>query len=156
MTKAIAAMTVIAFAIAAGVFSNGSANAQGVPSPYIYYGAAFANGVPVPDGFSIYAEMGSYRSEPVTVSNGRFESLVVAPTTGVFNNETVRFFLEGVPAIETDIFRRAGAPVIKPDFNLNFAKLPDPTPTPSPVPHGHADARSHTAHSDLHADADHR
>ena len=134
MTKAIAAMAVIALAIAAGVFSNGSANAQGVPSPYIYYGAAFVNGEPVPAGFSIYAEVDSYRSESVPVGpGGRYESLVVAPEVSS-NNRTVRFFLEGVPAIETDMFRRSGAPLIKDDFNLNFAKLPDPTPTPSPVP----------------------
>ena len=135
MTKAIAAMAVIALAIAAGVFSTGSLSAQGLPSgPYIYYGTATVNGTPVPDDFMIYAEMGSYRSEPVEVSRGSYASLVVAPVEGIFNNETIRFFLDGEPAIETDTYRRSGAPVIKNNFNLNFAKLPDPTPTPSPIP----------------------
>ena len=135
MTKAIAATAAIALAIAVGVLSTGSLSAQSLPSgPYIYYGTASVNGLPVPDGFSIYAEMGTYRSESVEVSNGEYFSLTVAPTEGVFNNETIRFFLEGVPAIETDMYRPSGIPVIKTDFSLNFAKLPDPTPTPSPIP----------------------
>ena len=123
----------VALAIAAGLFSTDRLSAQ-APGPYIYYGAAIVGGQPVPDGFSIYAEMGTYRSEPVQVSGGVYESLVVAPTDNVPNNQTIRFFLEGIPAIETDTYRRSGAPVIKSNFNLNFAKLPDPTPTPSPVP----------------------
>ena len=134
MTKAIAAMAVIALAVAAGAFPTGSLNAQGVPSPYIYYGAAFVDGSPVPDGFSIYAELGSYISEPVKVSGGRYESLVVVAPEGTLTDPTIRFFLEGVPSIETDEYRPRGAPWIRDDFNLNFAKLPDPTPTPSPVP----------------------
>ena len=135
MRKLIAAIAVIALAIVAGVFSTGILNAQGLPSgPYIYYGTATVNSLPVPDGFSIYAEVGSYRSEPVEVSDGSYASLTVNPLDGVFNNETIRFFLDGVPAIETDTYRPSGIPVIKPDFHLNFAKLPDPTPTPSPVP----------------------
>ena len=135
MTKAIAAMAVIALAIAAGVFSTGSIYAQSLPSgPYIYFGTASVNGLPVPDGFSIYAEMGTYRSEPVEVTNGEYFSLTVAPTSGVFNNQTIRFFLDGEPAIETDKYRASGVPIIKGGFSLNFARLPDPTPTPSPVP----------------------
>ncbi len=135
MRKLVAAVTVIALAIVAGVISTGSLSAQGLPSgPYIYYGTATVNSLPVPDGFSIYAEVGTYRSEPVEVSDGSYASLSVNPLDGVFNNETVRFFLDGVPSIETDTYRPSGIPVIKPDFHLNFAKLPEPTPTPSPVP----------------------
>ena len=135
MRKLVAAVAVIALAIVAGVISTGSLSAQGLPSgPYIYYGTASVNSLPVPDGFSIYAEVGTYRSEPVEVSDGSYASLSVNPLDGVFNNETVRFFLDGVPSIETDTYRPSGIPVIKPDFHLNFAKLPDPTPTPSPVP----------------------
>lgn len=135
MTKAIAAIVAVVLAVAAGIVSTGSLSAQGLPSgPYIYYGTATVNGLPVPDGFSIYAEMESYRSEPVEVESGGYASLVVAPAEGDFNNKTIRFFLDGVPALETDTFRRSGAPVIKTDFNLNFAMLPEPTPTPSPIP----------------------
>ena len=135
MTKAIAALVIIALAIAAGTFSTDNLSAQSLPSgPYIYYGTATVNSLPVPDGFSIYAEVGAYRSEPVVVSDGSYASLTVNPLDGVFNNETVRFFLDGVPSIETDTYRPSGIPVIKPDFHLNFAKLPDPTPTPSPIP----------------------
>ena len=135
MTKKIAAMAVIALAIAAGVFSSGGVSAQSLPSgPYIYFGTATVNSLPVPDGFSIYAEMGTYRSEPVKVSGGEYFSLTVAPSEGTFNNQTIRFFLDGEPAIETDRYRPSGVPIIKGDFSLNFAKLPDPTPTPSPVP----------------------
>ena len=135
MTKKIAAMAVIALAIAAGVFSSGGVSAQSLPSgPYIYFGTATVNSLPVPDGFSIYAEMGTYRSEPVKVSGGEYFSLTVAPSEGTFNNQTIRFFLDGEPAIETDRYRPSGVPIIKGDFSLNFAKLPDPTPTPSPIP----------------------
>ncbi|MCE2457163.1 MAG: hypothetical protein J4G14_05050 [Dehalococcoidia bacterium] len=135
MRKLVAAVAVVALAIVAGVISTGSLSAQGLPSgPYIYYGTASVNSLPVPDGFSIYAEVGTYRSEPVEVSNGSYASLTVNPLDSVFNNETVRFFLDGVPSIETDTYRPSGIPVIKPDFHLNFAKLPDPTPTPSPIP----------------------
>ncbi len=135
MRKAIVAIVVISLAVAAGVISTGNLSAQGLPSgPYIYYGTAMVNNSPVPDGFSIYAEVATYRSEPVVVSDGSYASLSVNPLDGVFNNETVRFFLDGVPAIETDTYRPSGIPVIKSDFNLNFAKLPEPTPTPSPVP----------------------
>ena len=135
MRKLIATMAVFALAIVAGVFSAGSLSAQGLPSgPYIYYGTATVDNLPVPDGFSIYAEVGTYRSEPVQVSNGSYASLNLNPVAGTFNNQTIRFFLDGVAAIETDIYRPSGVPVIKPDFNLHFAKLPDPTPTPSPIP----------------------
>ena len=135
MTKKIAALAVITLAIAAGVFSSGGVSAQSLPSgPYIYFGTATVNSLPVPDGFSIYAEMGTYRSEPVKVSGGEFFSLTVAPASGIFNNQTIRFFLDGEPAIETDKYRPSGVPIIKANFSLNFAKLPDPTPTPSPIP----------------------
>ena len=135
MTKKIAALAVIALAIAAGVFSSGGVSAQSLPSgPYIYFGTATVNSLPVPDGFSIYAEMGTYRSEPVKVSGGEYFSLTVAPSEGTFNNQTIRFFLDGEPAIETDTYRPSGVPIIKANFSLNFAKLPDPTPTPSPIP----------------------
>ena len=135
MRKLIAAIAVVALAVVAGVFSTGNLSAQSLPSgPYIYYGTATVNSLPVPDGFSIYAEVGAYRSEPVQVSDGRYASLTVNPVDGTFNNQTIRFFLNGVPAIETDNFRPSGIPVIKADFNLNFAQLPEPTPTPSPVP----------------------
>ena len=131
----VAAVAVVALAIVAGVISTGSLSAQGLPSgPYICYGTASVNSLPVPDGFSIYAEVGTYRSEPVEVSDGSYASLTVNPLDSVFNNETVRFFLDGVPSIETDTYRPSGIPVIKPDFHLNFAKLPDPTPTPTPIP----------------------
>ena len=109
--------------------------------------------LPVPDGFSIYAEMGTYRSEPVEVTNGEYFSLTVAPASGSFNNETIRFFLDGEPAIETDKYRASGVPIIQGGFSLNFARLPDPTPTPSPVPTDHADAGSNNTYSDLHTDA---
>jgi hypothetical protein len=135
MTRTVAALAVLALAVAAGVFSSGSLSAQGLPSgPYIYFGTATVNALPVPDGFSIYAEMGTYRSEPVEVSDGEYFSLTVAPVEGTFNNQTIRFFLDGEPAIETDTYRPSGVPIIKSGFSLNFAKLPDPTPTPSPIP----------------------
>ena len=128
-------MAVFALAIVAGVFSAGSLSAQGLPSgPYIYYGTATVDSLPVPDGLSIYAEVGTYQSEPVQVSNGSYASLNVNPVGGIFNNQTIRFFLDGVAAIETDTYRPSGVPVIKSDFNLHFAQLPEPTPTPSPVP----------------------
>ncbi len=135
MRKLVGAMSVIALAIVAGVFTTSSLSAQSLPSgPYIYFGTASVNSLPVPDGFLIYAEVGTYRSEPVEVSGGNYASLTVNPIGPAFSNQTIRFFLEGEPAIETDTYRQSGIPVIKSDYSLNFAKLPDPTPTPSPVP----------------------
>ena len=135
MRKLIAAVTVFTLAIVAGVFSTGNLSAQSLPSgPYIYFGTASVNSLPVPDGLAIYAEVGAYRSEPVEVSGGSYASLTVNPLGPAFNNQTIRFFLDGVPAIETDTYRPSGIPVIKSDFNLNFAQLPEPTPTPSPIP----------------------
>lgn len=135
MRKLVAAMAVIALAIVAGAYSTGSLSAQSLPSgPYIYFGTASVNSLPVPDGFSIYAEIGTYRSEPVKVSGGSYASLNVNPVGGALNDQTIRFFLDGEPAIETDMYRPSGVPVIKGNFALNFARLPEPTPTPSPVP----------------------
>ena len=135
MRKLIAAIAAIALAVVAGVFSTGNLSAQSLPSgPYIYFGTATVNSLPVPDGFSIYAEVGTYKSEPVQVSSGSYASLTVNPVGPAFSNQTIRFFLDGVPAIETDTYRPSGVPVIKGDFNLNFAMLPEPTPTLTAVP----------------------
>ena len=126
-------MAVIALVIAAGVFSNGSANAQGMPPiPAIYSGDAWVNGVPVPDGYQIYARVGvNYQSEPVPVSGGRYEALTVAPPVVFSTNQLITFMIDDVAANESDIWRSGE---VKTGFSLTFPKLPDPTPTPSPVP----------------------
>ena len=131
----IKATLAILAAVVVGVFSFGHASAQGLPpAPYIYSGTATAGGAPVPDGFVIHAQVGSYISDPVAVINGKYEILTVNPGVQAPSGSEVVFYLFDVPAQESDTFRASGVPIIDLTFNLTFANLPIPTPTPSPIP----------------------
>ena len=118
-----------------GITIQGEAFAQGLPpAPFIYSGAATAGGAPVPDGFTIRGQVGSYTSEPVPVVDGGYDLLTVNPADVSFNNIQIVFLLDGVQADQTDTYRAAGIPLLKLDFDLTFPKLPEPTPTPTPIP----------------------
>ena len=86
----------------------------------------------MPDGFQIYARIGNtYQSEPVTVSDGEYKFLTVAPPNTGFTGQTVTFFIDDIAAAETDTWASGK---FDSSFDLSFPNLPEPTPTPSPIP----------------------
>lgn len=111
----------------------GESSAQSVPPiPAVYSGIATAAGSAVPDGYQIFARIGSaYQSEPVTVADGMYESLTVAPPNSNFAGRLITFYIEDIQAAETDTWVSGK---FDSRFDLSFAMLPLPTPTPSPVP----------------------
>ncbi len=122
-----------AVALMAAVLASGESSAQGVPPiPAVYSGIATAAGVPVPDGYQIFARIGNtYQSEPVTVANGEYEFLTVAPPSSRFAGQLITFHIEDIQAAETDLWVSGKFDT---NFDLSFAQLPEPTPTPSPIP----------------------
>ena len=93
-----------AVAVIVAVLSSGESSAQGVPPiPAVYSGIATAAAAPVPDGYQIYARIGNdYQSEPVTVANGSYEFLTVAPPNSRFTGQLITFYIEDIQAAETD------------------------------------------------------
>ena len=121
----------LAIALVLSITMLGEAFAQGVPViPALYSGtASLTDGTPVPDGYTILAIIeGKYESRPVPVRNGRYDLLEVSGDSTARGRE-IKFFLGDVPAVETDTLV---AQAVNLEFNLTFAKLPEPTPTPTP------------------------
>ena len=119
----------------AGVLVSATAQAQDAlpPQPVIYSGAVTVTSGEDPTGRLITARILDYESEPVEVANGAYIALVVQSPDHSYANKTLTFHLDGQQALETDTSVAPGLPVVKSDYNLTFAKLPDPTPTPTPV-----------------------
>ena len=122
------------------VHLHGVATAQPVappPAPSVYRGALTAGGLPVPDGLTIVARIApGYETQPVTVTNGRYSLLIVAPPDRTYLDKPITFHLDGVQALETDRFQAAksgpgNTPLV---LNLRFSRLPEPTPTTTPEP----------------------
>ncbi len=120
-------------AIAAGMLSTGTANAQGAPGPFpaAFAGTVMVAGEPAPDGLSITARILDYESEPAVVQDGKYESLVVAPPDNSYVQRTMTFHLDGVQADQIKIFVQLEVSF---NFNLTFPNLPLPTPTATPDP----------------------
>lgn len=127
----LAAFLVLVLAVA--IFPSETFAQGGPPGVMTYFGTATVNGAPVPDGYTITAKVGDYESNPVTVSNGYYQSLSVSLSEPSLSGETITFLLDGVPANETDIYQ-SGVVMAKPNFNLTFSGLPEPTPLPTPIP----------------------
>ena len=130
---------------------------EAVPSfPLQFSGNVTVDGTPAPDDVIIVAqiendkfETGIYRSEPVTVSDGKYTTLIITIDDSLANStigKPVTFHLyktvedvgviPGVQANETIAFEWFSGPTLnawKNDFNLTFANLPVPTPTPTPA-----------------------
>ena len=114
----------ILLAVAIALAMSGAVNrvaAQALQDPpYIYSGAVTVGGQPAPDGYTIHATVGDYRSIPVSVKGGRYEGLVVVVSGTKYDGKTVLFYMNNVQANETDVYYRSGLPVLKPNFNLTF------------------------------------
>jgi len=130
---------------------------EAVPSfPLQFSGNVTVDGTPAPDDVIIVAqiendkfETGIYRSEPVTVSGGKYTVLIITIDDSLANStigKPITFHLyervedigvtSGVQANETIAFEWFTGPTLsawKNDFNLTFANLPLPTPTPTPA-----------------------
>lgn len=128
-------LAVVVSTAAAAVMADTAIAQELPPLPFFYSGIATVGGANVPDGYSIFAKIGTYQSKPSTLKEGNgFYRVTVAPPNSTFNNKNVTFYLEGIQAKETDTFKVTGLPVLKQNFNLTFPALPTPTPTPSPTP----------------------
>jgi len=111
---------------------SGIGNAQAPPPrfPSIFSGEARVGGQPVPDGLEVTARIGDYESQPVTVIDGQYVGLKIAPPDSIAGG-TITFHLHRVKANQTRLFR---AGEIDLSFDLTFPSLPEPTPTVTPVP----------------------
>ena len=122
-------------ALMAFLASIEQSSAQGLPPmPFIYSGSATIDGTPVPDGYTVHAQVGEYTSMPVAITDGRYALLSVTPSDSSFSGTEISFFMADVPANEKDVFVLAGTPVMNLNFDLTFPNLPVPTPTPTPIP----------------------
>ena len=121
------AWLILAVVLAAGLAwpLAGAAEAQVPPPlPALYSGTITAGGDPVPDGLLLTARVSDYESEPITVSGGRYENLVVAPPDSSYVQGPVTFHLDGVQAdqIESHVPGE-----VKLRYELIFSALPEPT-----------------------------
>ena len=90
--------------------------------------------------YCLYARVGDWVTGSVPIKNGVFTALAVGPIAPenkpntTYNNLPISFYIFDIPADQTDIFKVRGLPKVQFDFELTFAKLPEPTPTPTPIP----------------------
>ena len=116
------------------------------PLPSVVSGVvSLSDGTAVPDGTLIVARISEYETPPVTVRDGAFLNLVIAPPDSSFVGRTASFYLvlndsdgeliDSVIASGTVVFQPA---LIAGGLSLTFARVPmlpaTPTPTPSPIP----------------------
>jgi len=92
------------------------------PPPIIYSGQVTIGGQPPADGTEVYARIGTQQSEPATIVNGRYSVLVVNVLDSSFIGQEIQFFIDGVRALETDIFIEAF--FLEKELDLNFPELP--------------------------------
>ena len=142
---ALAALALAAFAALVLLSESESVSAQGT-IPMFFKGTVTVAGSPAPDGYSVFARIEGtggedYQSPPVATSGGEYSYLSVGPPQPVrfgarspFDNQRITFYLEGVPANETNIYRASGNPADSITLNLTFAGLPTPVPTSTPIP----------------------
>ena len=122
-------------ALMAFLASLEQSSAQGLPPmPFIYSGSATIDGTPVPNGYTVHAQVGEYTSMPVAITGGRYALLSVTPSDSSFSGTEISFFMADVAANEKEVFVLAGTPVMNLNFDLTFPNLPVPTPTPTPIP----------------------
>ncbi|MCH8109872.1 MAG: hypothetical protein IIB15_07055 [Chloroflexi bacterium] len=102
-----------------------SLEAQGVPPPIpaLYSGAVLVGGETPPDGLTITARILDYESQPSTITDGRYELLIVGPPDGSFIGETITFLLENLQADQTDIYIPGSVDL---SFDLTFPALAVP------------------------------
>ncbi|MDA1348554.1 MAG: hypothetical protein O3A47_06760 [Chloroflexi bacterium] len=104
--------------------------------PSVYSGDLTVSGGEVPANAKLVARIGNYESDPALLSGTGYRSLVVAPDDLTFVGRAIEFFLDGVRARTTDVYR--SGEFVR-DFNLVFFGLPTPTPmatatrTPTPT-----------------------
>ena len=134
------------FATALFSFAQPLAAQAPPPLPSVVSGAVtVSGGVAVPDGTKLVARINEYETPAITVRDGRFENLVIAPLDPALVGRTASFHLvlkdsdgeliDSVTAVQGIIYQPG---LITNDFNLTFSRLPvppaTPTPTPSPTP----------------------
>ena len=77
------------------------------PFSQLYSGAVTINGAPAPVGLQVYARIGRYISQPVTIGvDGTYPFLTVAPPTeDGYTGERITFYVDGFPAQETAFYQ---------------------------------------------------
>ncbi len=108
----------VMIALAALALLSGTSLAQ-PPFPAVYTGEVSVGGEPVPDGYMLSAKIGEWETESVTVTDGQYV-LQIAPPESIYIGRTIEFYLDGVKAAETSIFR-ADTQVT---LGLSFPELP--------------------------------
>ncbi len=97
--------------------------------PQVYSGPAIADGVPVPEGFTILARIDDYESPSVQTLPGRYLALTVAPFEEKWWDKEIRFYILGsdgteVEAAESDRYEQRFQPTSDLQFVLTFPRLP--------------------------------
>ena len=112
---------------------------SGGPAVTIYSGQVFTQGLPVPDGYQVFAVVGNMPTDKVTVIGGTY-NLAVNTSDNSLNGSLIKFFLvdKGDPTnpnkaleAETPGIFTAGQ---SDEVHLVFPAIaPTPTPTPEPT-----------------------
>ena len=119
---------------------EGSAMAQEPPPfPVLYGGRLLIDGEPAPPGIEVMARVGDYETSTVVEvgEEGRYRNLVVQPPNSEYYELPVTFHALGTTALEQDVFKRSGGPVVKATgdaafdlhFQLPLEAEPEETPT---------------------------
>ena len=90
------------------------------PIPALYSGAVLVGGETPPDGLIITARILDYESQPSTITDGRYELLIVGPLDESFIGEAITFVLDGLQADQTDIYIPGSVDL---SFDLTFPAL---------------------------------
>ncbi len=113
------------------------------PLPSVVSGVvSLSGGGTVPDGTQLVGRIDEYESPAVTVRDGAFENLVIAPQDSSLVGRTASFHLELVDVSSGDLIDSVTAAegiIYQParitgGFTLTFPRLPMPPATPTPVP----------------------
>ncbi len=99
--------------------------AQLPPFPAIFNGTVSLGGKVPPIGSTIYAEVGTYRSNTATLGeNGRFVGLAVGPLEADSVGKPIYFYYQGVKADQTPLFTGTPSSTGVYEVNLTFPALP--------------------------------
>jgi hypothetical protein len=101
-----------------------SLEAQGIPPiPALYSGTVLVGNETPPDGLTITARILDFESQPSTITDGKYELLIVGPPDESFIGETITFHLDSLQADQTDIYVPGSVDL---SFDLTFPALAVP------------------------------
>jgi len=97
--------------------------------PQVYSGPAIADGIPVPEGFTVLARIDDYESPSVETLPGRYLALTIAPFEEKWWDKDISFYLVGADGTEVEAaeyahYEQRFTPTSDLQFVLTFPRLP--------------------------------